>query len=122
MELRWTEGAANDLEHIANFLFEHAPGRAAELVRQIYDSPSALVTFPYRGRPGKKRGTRELVLSPLPYIVVYQICRQHHPHCSYPPWRAEVALERFANCRIHQARVERPFSAASAMALYFASA
>lgn len=54
-------------------MFEHAPGRAAELVRQIYDSPSALVTFPYRGRPGKKRGTRELVLSPLPYIVVYQI-------------------------------------------------
>jgi len=73
MELRWTEGAAQDLEHIASYLFEHAPDRAAELVRQIYDAPFALLTFPYRGRPGKKRGTRELVLSPLPYIVVYQI-------------------------------------------------
>ena len=29
--------------------------------------------FPRRGRPGKKEGTRELVLSPLPYVVVYRI-------------------------------------------------
>jgi proteic killer suppression protein len=29
------------------------------------------VTFPHRGRPGKKAGTRESVLSPLPWIVVY---------------------------------------------------
>jgi addiction module RelE/StbE family toxin len=73
MELRWTEGAAADLEHIANYLFEHAPRRAAELVREIYDAPSALLRFPYRGRPGRKTGTRELVLSQLPYIVVYQV-------------------------------------------------
>jgi toxin ParE1/3/4 len=73
MELRWTEAAAQDLEHIANYLFEHVPAYAAELVRQIYDAPFALLTFPHRGRPGRKTGTRELVLSPLPYIVVYQI-------------------------------------------------
>ncbi|MBV9503785.1 MAG: type II toxin-antitoxin system RelE/ParE family toxin [Acidobacteriia bacterium] len=29
--------------------------------------------LPHRGRPGKKEGTRELVLTPLPYIVVYRI-------------------------------------------------
>jgi len=73
MELRWTEAAANDLEHIANYLFENAPGRASGLILEIYNAPSALLTFPHRGRPGKKRGTRELVLSPLPYIVIYQI-------------------------------------------------
>jgi toxin ParE1/3/4 len=73
MELRWTEGAAKDLEHIADYLFEHAPGRAADLVRKIYDAPAVLLTFPNRGRLDKKKGTRELALSPLPYIVVYQI-------------------------------------------------
>jgi toxin ParE1/3/4 len=31
------------------------------------------MNFPHRGRPGKKEGTRELVLSPLPYLVVYGI-------------------------------------------------
>ncbi len=46
---------------------------AAELAREIYDTPSTLLKFPYLGRPGRKPGTRELVLSPLPYIVVYQI-------------------------------------------------
>jgi addiction module RelE/StbE family toxin len=73
MELRWAEDAATDLELIANYLFEHAPGRAEELVREIYNAANGLPTFPYRGRQGKKDGTREMVLSPLPYIVIYQI-------------------------------------------------
>ena len=73
MELRWTEEAAADLEHITDYLFQNAPERAAELVRGIYSAPAALLTFPYRGRAGRKEGTRELVLSSLPYIVVYQI-------------------------------------------------
>ena len=70
MQLRWTEEAATDLERIADYLLTHVPDRAAELVRTVYDAPGALLTFPYRGRPGKKEGTRELVLSPLPYLVV----------------------------------------------------
>jgi toxin ParE1/3/4 len=73
MQLRWTEEAANDLERIADYLLTHTPDRAAELVRAVYDAPSALLTFPHRGRPGKKEDTRELVLSPLPYIVVYKV-------------------------------------------------
>jgi toxin ParE1/3/4 len=73
MELRWTEEAANDLEHIADYLFENAPERAAGLIREIYKAPVALLKFPHRGRPGRTEGTRELVLSPLPYIVVYRI-------------------------------------------------
>ena len=73
MQLRWTEEAADDLEHIADYLVTHAPNRAPELVRVVYDAPSSLLTFPNRGRPGKKEGTRELVLSPLPYIVVYTV-------------------------------------------------
>jgi toxin ParE1/3/4 len=73
MGLRWTEQAATDLEHIADYLFQNAPERATELVHAIYNAPSALLTFPYRGRPGKKKGTRELVLPSLPYVVVYQV-------------------------------------------------
>ena len=73
MQLRWTEQAARDLEHITDYLFDHAPERAAGLVRTVYDAPSGLLTFPNRGRPGKKNGTRELVLSPLPYVVVYTV-------------------------------------------------
>ena len=73
MLLRWSKEAAQDLERIADYLFEETPEHAPELVRAIYRTPFALLTFPHRGRPGKKEGTRELVLSPLPYIVVYRI-------------------------------------------------
>jgi toxin ParE1/3/4 len=76
MELRWTDEAAADLEHITDYLFQNAPERAAELVRGIYNAPAALLTFPYGGRAGRKEGTRELVLSSLPYVVVYQITGQ----------------------------------------------
>ena len=73
MQLRWTEEAADDLEHIAGYLLTHTPSRAQDLIRTVYDAPSDLLTFPNRGRQGKKEGTRELVLSPLPYIVVYKV-------------------------------------------------
>ena len=36
-------------------------------------TPATLLTFPNRGRLGKKEGTRELVRSPLPDIVVYTV-------------------------------------------------
>lgn len=73
MQLRWSEEAADDLERITNYLFAETPQHAAELVRAIYNSADALLTFAHRGRPGKKEGTRELVLSPLPYVVVYRV-------------------------------------------------
>src|ERR1051325_10948771 len=65
--------AASDLTRIADYLFEHTPDRAAPLIRTVYEAPASLLAFPARGRPGKKEGTRELVLSPLPYIVVYTV-------------------------------------------------
>ncbi len=73
MQLRWTVAAATDLERIADYLFSHAPDRAPRLIRSIYEAPETLRSFPHRGRPGKKAGTRELVLSPLPWIVVYTV-------------------------------------------------
>ena len=42
-------------------------------MRAVYHAPGLLLEFPNRGRPGKKEGTRELVLSPLPYLVVYAV-------------------------------------------------
>lgn len=72
-ELRWAEEAAADLENITNYLLQTTPERAADLVRGIYNAPFELLAFPHRGRTGRKDGTRELVLSPLPWTVVYRI-------------------------------------------------
>jgi toxin ParE1/3/4 len=73
MHLRWTEAAAADLERKADDLLSHAPDRASRLVQSTYDAGETLLSFPHRGRPGKKAGTREPVLSPLPWIVVYTV-------------------------------------------------
>lgn len=73
MKVRWSAAAADDLEAITNYLFDKTPSNAARLVRKIFDASSNLKIFPNRGRVGKVEGTRELVLSSLPYVIVYQI-------------------------------------------------
>jgi addiction module RelE/StbE family toxin len=73
MRLRWTATAADDLQHIADYLFEKTPENAAQLIRKIYDAPSKLKEFPNLGRSGKKQGTRELLLPPLPYVLVDKV-------------------------------------------------
>lgn len=73
MQVRWTASAAADLEGISNYLFENTPQHAARLSRELYQAIAALNTFPNRGRPGKKPGTRELIIPSLPYIVVYEV-------------------------------------------------
>jgi len=71
--IRWSPAAAADLEGIYNYLREHHPNFAHSRVRKIYDAARSLKKFPNRGRRGDTEGTRELVLIPLPYIIIYGI-------------------------------------------------
>lgn len=73
MKILWTPAAADDLERIADYLLEQNPGVATEIVQRIYNATGPLKRFPNLGRPGRKHGTRELVLSPLPYIIIYEV-------------------------------------------------
>jgi toxin ParE1/3/4 len=55
-------------------VYPQAKSSAAELVaNKIYDGVVSLASFPKQGRPGRTKGTRELVFSPLPYIAVYRV-------------------------------------------------
>ena len=51
MDIRWTTEASSNLEQIS--------------LRIAEDKPEAAI--------GREKGTRELVLSPLPYIAVYRV-------------------------------------------------
>ena len=73
MRIRWTVTAADDLQNIKNYLQQHYPHFAEPTVRAIYQSVCSLKTSPNRGRPGHRSGTRELALTPLPYVVVYSV-------------------------------------------------
>jgi toxin ParE1/3/4 len=73
MRIRWTVPAAENLEGIKNYLDTHYPHLAEPTVRTIYQRIRSLKTAPNRGRPGHRNGTRELTLTPLPYVVVYAL-------------------------------------------------
>jgi addiction module RelE/StbE family toxin len=73
MRVRWTVPAADDLASIKNYLQQHYPQFAEPTVRTIYERIRSLKATPYRGRPGHRSGTRELPLTPLPYVVVYAV-------------------------------------------------
>ncbi|MGA9071686.1 MAG: type II toxin-antitoxin system RelE/ParE family toxin [Terracidiphilus sp.] len=71
--LRWSRAAADDLEAIANYLNLYHPSFAASTLQRLYNAAKSLKAFPYVGRIGKKDGTRELVLAPLPYLMIYTV-------------------------------------------------
>ncbi len=61
------------LEQITHHIAGDNPEAATRTAEQVYVRIEELVTFPHRGRLGRKEGTRELVLTSLPYIVVYRV-------------------------------------------------
>jgi toxin ParE1/3/4 len=71
--IRWSPAAADDLEAIYNYLSEHHPSLVQSTIRRLYDGARSLKQFPNRGRAGQKEGTRELVMAPMPYVIVYSV-------------------------------------------------
>jgi len=73
MKIEWSPEAAADFAGIVAYIHEQNPSAANRVAHNMYDSAASLKSFPNRGRPGRIDGTRELVLSPLPFIVVYRV-------------------------------------------------
>lgn len=73
MTVRWTRLARADFvahcERIARDDLDRAVIMAAEIERRV----GALDAFPYRGRPGRVDGTRELPLPGLPWVAIYAV-------------------------------------------------
>jgi toxin ParE1/3/4 len=76
MKLVWTSAAVADIEQIFDYLLEKIPDRVTTTIERVFTSVSELRQFPRRGRPGRKEGTRELVLTQLPYLVDYEVVDQ----------------------------------------------
>ena len=58
---------------MADYLFVHA--QSGRLISSDRSTKPPLPSFRHRGRLEKKAGTRELVLSPVPWTVVYAVAR-----------------------------------------------
>ncbi len=73
MRIRWTPAAAADLQQISDYLKEHHPRYRQPTMRKLFDGIRALKNRPGIGRPGREKGTRELLFPPMPYVAVYRV-------------------------------------------------
>jgi toxin ParE1/3/4 len=73
MTIRWTQPAHDDFLGIIAWVRANNPTAAARVGQRILDVVEELEDLPLRGRPGRSPGTRELVISGLPYPVVYSV-------------------------------------------------
>lgn len=73
MKIRWTVIAADDLKAVHEYLSEHAPTRADNIIDRILAGIDVLEQYPNLGRQGRLDGTRELVITGTPFIVFYRL-------------------------------------------------
>ena len=73
MRIRWTSPAASALEAIVDYIAQDNLQAAQEVALRISVVVGQLSEHPRLGRKGRVRGTNELVIHGIPYIVPYRI-------------------------------------------------
>lgn len=73
MRLVWLPRAIADRDAQLDYIADDNATAAIEQGDRIEQQISQLIAHPELGRAGRKRGTRELVISRTPFIVVYRI-------------------------------------------------
>jgi addiction module RelE/StbE family toxin len=70
-EIVWTATALAELDEIVAYIRDQDPMTAARVAARINERVGSLHANPRLGRPGRVRGTRELVVAP--FIVAYEL-------------------------------------------------
>lgn len=73
MKVRWLNVATRSLRLIHAHIAYDDPTAARLVIKKIRSSVPRLATFPMSGRSGEVPETRQLIVSNLPYIVVYRV-------------------------------------------------
>lgn len=73
MRIVWLEEAERDLDRIVEHIAEDNIAAALSVLATLREASRVLIEHPRVGRPGRVEGTRELVVSGLPYILPHEI-------------------------------------------------
>ncbi len=73
MTLEWSHFALDDREVIFDYIEAESPRSAVMVDEAVEATADQLIAFPETGRSGRLPGTRELVVTGLPYIIVYRV-------------------------------------------------
>lgn len=71
--VKWLHKALKNLEQAYAYTAQHDLDTAVSLVLKIQAATDQLAEFPLIGRTGRVDGTRELVITNTPYIVIYRV-------------------------------------------------
>ena len=73
MILEWLPAAQRDFDDLIDYIADDHPIAAIEQGDEIEAQVSMLSDHPRMGKPGRVKGTRELVVVRTPFIVAYRI-------------------------------------------------
>ncbi|TDR89761.1 type II toxin-antitoxin system RelE/ParE family toxin [Enterovirga rhinocerotis] len=91
--IAWLASAAADLDRILDHIERDSPQGARRVAMAIRKGANTLLhEQPLAGRMGRVEGTRELVISSTPYILVYRLRKERvevlrimHGNQKWPP-------------------------------------
>jgi addiction module RelE/StbE family toxin len=75
MKIRWTKGAENNLDQVEEYISLDNPAAAVATIKKVLAAAEMLADYPSLGRRGRERGTRELVVADIPYVIIFAIYR-----------------------------------------------
>jgi len=88
--IRWTLRTLRRLDEIGAHIEQDNPDATARVIARIVTALDMLADLPASGRPGRIKGTREVVLADIPYIIPYRVSRDieiitvMHAHQRWP--------------------------------------
>jgi toxin ParE1/3/4 len=72
----WTKLALQDLQHVRNYIEEDRPDAADAVMQKIAKAVENLLLHQNLGRPGRVKGTRELIVVGTPFLVPYRVKKE----------------------------------------------
>jgi addiction module RelE/StbE family toxin len=99
MRVKWLRGALQNLHQAVHYIAQDNPIAASNVAESIWETVAQLEQYPHMGRPGRLKGTRELVVPRLPYIIRYRIKTEIIESCVFITWH-NVGLKEI-NARIN---------------------
>lgn len=71
--IEWLPLASTNRFEQLDYIAQDNPLAAITQDEQIENQVDMLMQHPQMGRPGRKKGTRELVISRTPFVIVYRV-------------------------------------------------
>jgi len=73
LKLEWARPALADIQAAGGYIAREDPSAAGRMALRVQEAVELLPLQPNIGRPGRLPGTRELVVTGTPFIVVYWV-------------------------------------------------